>query len=232
MRRTGMRFTLIELLVVVAIIAILAALLLPSLNSARLQAKSLKCKGNLKQLSLANSEYLADYFGRYFVYVAGVDSTEAYRWYTCGTFIYTISKTIYPTSKGLLCPAYPRGFGSLQTFNGIYGYNEHGEGGAFGWLDDLNGGTYMCHQLPKLKKPSASLMFVDAMEYKVSSYYTAVYVAAGDLSESGNGYSKSNAAAYRHMMGANAVFFDGHVEYRKASGFASAYGDKLWFPYL
>ncbi len=46
-------FTLIELLVVIAIIALLMAILMPSLRAARDQAKRVHCVSNLKTLSLA-----------------------------------------------------------------------------------------------------------------------------------------------------------------------------------
>jgi prepilin-type N-terminal cleavage/methylation domain-containing protein len=53
-------FTLIELLVVVAIIALLIAILLPSLRGARMQARMVVAHSDLQQIRLATDMYLMD----------------------------------------------------------------------------------------------------------------------------------------------------------------------------
>jgi len=61
-RREG-AFTLVELLVVIAVIAILAALLLPTLSRAKESARNINCQSNLKQLQICWHLYADDYLG-------------------------------------------------------------------------------------------------------------------------------------------------------------------------
>jgi prepilin-type N-terminal cleavage/methylation domain-containing protein len=62
-KRSG--FTLIELMIVIAIIAILAAILVPNLIRARSRSQLTGCTTNLKNIATSVEMYNVDYNGRY-----------------------------------------------------------------------------------------------------------------------------------------------------------------------
>jgi prepilin-type N-terminal cleavage/methylation domain-containing protein/prepilin-type processing-associated H-X9-DG protein len=71
-------FTLIELLVVIAIIALLLAILIPSLNKAQEQVRTVVCRTHLKGIGTAILVYLDAFEGR--AYNSG--PANGYQWYT------------------------------------------------------------------------------------------------------------------------------------------------------
>ena len=65
MKKLQKGFTLIELMIVIAIIAILAAILIPNFLHARAESVTAACEGNEKQLATAEEEYSVDNGGAY-----------------------------------------------------------------------------------------------------------------------------------------------------------------------
>ena len=73
--RKNKGFTLIELMIVIAIIAILAAILVPNFMRARASGQLTACKSNERNIGTALEMYATDNGGRYAATLAGLSPT-------------------------------------------------------------------------------------------------------------------------------------------------------------
>ncbi len=65
MGKSARAFTLIELMIVIAILAVLAAILIPNFLHARAESQTAACEGNERQITAALEEYAVDTGGVY-----------------------------------------------------------------------------------------------------------------------------------------------------------------------
>lgn len=254
-------FTLIELLVVVAIIAVLAALLFPGLQSARVRAQATSCASNLRQMMLGIQTYSDDSDG----FLPPHDP----RWMPNGysavwPLPFVVNRYLQPTVgtvsnwatwrpwdqpwkvAGIFrCPGEPSG--NRPVWDTSYANGQFGASGNHWWYGSHYKVPSKVFAQGTNLPASAGATFVD--QYRSRSLSRAVQPAMHWLYGEGDiecwdtklqqAYPPWNAriAPYRHK-GVNWLYCDGHVEFWTWKGYTAyqyrrewAIGGTLWGPY-
>jgi prepilin-type processing-associated H-X9-DG protein/prepilin-type N-terminal cleavage/methylation domain-containing protein len=209
-------FTLVELLVVIGIIALLIAILLPALSTARENAKTLNCLSNLRQLSTAANIYCNANNGSYPV-AYWLESAPplviSYAWdFTSVRDTAAGSTTIEP---GLLwqgtsaapvqqCPAFE---GKSNTLGDPYtGYNYNTSYIGHGQGESIPAPM----KASQVRRASECALFGDG-EYAsgADKFMRAPFPNPGDASFTNR---SAGTQGFRHRRMTNVAFADGHAE--------------------
>lgn len=225
-------FSLVELLVSLAVIAILAAMLLPALSQSKQSAWRAQCASNLSQLGLATEMYWDDNQGNCFFYgpkqmanngVAGalwwfgwIEGTSAPEGYRAFDLSLGVLSCYLNGSNVRLCPSPVWNSPSfkLKGTNVIfsYGYNKY--------LSPPN--IHALANISRVFKPTETALFGDAAQVNTfqppASPSNPMFEEWYWLDFEGTDYSSPNYqpnGQFRHDQKANVVFCDGHVNLEK-----------------
>ena len=208
MRRSTRGFTLIELLLVIAIIAILAAILLPVFAQAREKARQITCASNEKQMMTAEFMYVQDYDGVHTnPYGEGPDPPGTNAW----------NELLDPYVKSqavFLCPddTYNRGTAVPVSYSENFDYDDEAATGK--WGQDLYG--WPAYQKDSSITAPASTIFI-AERWNGYHQWGQGWAQDDFCNDSEFLYGQNGgiAASKGHSGGSNYAFCDGHVKWMK-----------------
>ncbi len=208
-------FTLIELLVVIAIIALLLAILLPSLNRAKELAKRVYCLSNTKSLTMAWIMYADENDGN----IVNSSSTDEYRRGDLGwapavggrdvkTQLADLEKSaLFPylgDSKGVFrCPTQEKKVRSSYSIS--HPMNWYYEDPTTGQrYEPCDPSAPYVRKISDIKLPSNRIVFVDEYDLTANSWGMWYEIPAW-----------MDRPAIQHSGGTTFSFADGHNEYWK-----------------
>ncbi len=209
-------FSLIEILACAAIVAVLAAVLFPTLQSARLSAQTAKNISNLRAIQSANIAYASDHDGRFVPSSSWDSEGKGVNWHENSEFrvnYLNISKT-GPWPDGRLSPlATLRNDDGKRRTDRSYGYNYESLGGTYGTPNTVR--QAVAQRMGALSK---TLAFADALDWQIKMMAANLYAGKEEF--------LGSAIAYRYKGRAGVVFFDGHAEMLQRSDVVN--NTELW----